>query len=295
MWWSMITTMYALLAGFGSTLLLMCLLVYFKVKIVGLDPAIITMHSLVIIIHKPRYLLLAFTVSSTMVIAQTYYLLLFIVGIIAAAYTTHIALLILFGRFSTQPLLAYVCILITWCMFGLTIVSPYFAIVSAATFILAVFAQKHWDLHKAKIYHLWVYRRAYALDIKFNKILSTLPPRQRFCTLLVMTTEDIARPPASRFAERLYFYIKKPKRISSGIMQVMHTQLLSDEQSVARGSTLIAGILKTLPRKITESELKFFLAKGYNGSGSYSHLLNSIYPSVKKLAKEQGFYDKAIL
>lgn len=96
-----------------------------------------------------------------------------------------------------------------------------------------------------------------------------------------MLTEDINRPPAFRFAERVFFFTKKIK--TTGIMQVTSKKKLSDEESIELAQKIILSSYnknKTLAKD--EYDLVAKIAQDYNGGGyggevtvNYSFLENS--------------------
>ena len=114
---------------------------------------------------------------------------------------------------------------------------------------------KLWSKYKTITYNNWVKNIAKKIDKKYGSSVA-LAEHEWFWMLFIATTEEIARPKFVRFLERIYFYVMRPEYISSGIMQIRDSKLLSDQQSIIKGSDIIKQIVKEMPAHIKSDDEK---------------------------------------
>jgi hypothetical protein len=205
----------------------------------------------------------------------------FILNLVLAAVSVQLIILISFARLPTQPSLYYAIAaaaaldLLFWrrpagLIAGIIII-----------IIQELYLALYWKNHNLSIYNKWVCRRALKLDKKYRRSFSPLPSKQRLAVLHVAATEDIARPAIVRVAERIYYRVKHPPVISSGIMQVAAPTPLSDKESIRRGAKMIKKALDTMPFETTDLHQQLlWLSKCYNGSQRYAAYLEATYPGV---------------
>lgn len=241
----------------------------------GLDPSLITyLTPLNIKNYWAARILIIFTLMANL-IYPAMSLAPMILVLLAGA---HIALLLLFRRGATQPVVYYggIAVIGLLTLFEIKVL-PAVLIV----FIVQEIYLFWWQKSQQARYQKWVAREAIKIHRQHQSLASTMSKREWFHVLHFATTENIARPPIVRLMERLFFYWKRPAYISTGIMQVRSDRILSDNESMAQGSRIIADALRKLPARLTKpSEQLKWLAKTYNGSTTYGKYLLHTYPGV---------------
>lgn len=202
-----------------------------------------------------------------------------VAGGILALSLTHILLLLLFNRTATQPQIYY-CMLIVIC--GVLLLDIHLGLIYVvALFITQELLYKNWRNSKNIRYNRWVAGNARRIHYAYHSLAKTMPAKDWFHVLHIAVTEDIARPPAVRIAERVYYLIKRPANISTGIMQVQSTIPQSDLESMDAGAKLVRNILRKMPAKITDPKGQLtWIGTQYNGSSTYSKYLLQTYAGV---------------
>lgn len=192
----------------------------------------------------------------------------------------QVALLLIFRRGATQPLVYYMSMAIIGLI---ALVSASLLILAASLFVAQEIYLAHWQKGRKHRYRKWVARETIKIHHRHQPLAATMTKKEWFHVLHFATTESIARPVVVRWLERLFFYWKRPAYISSGIMQVRSDRLLTDAESMREGSLLITEALRRLPDGLTDpgEQLKW-LAKTYNGSTTYSRYLLYTYPGVSE-------------
>ena len=245
-------------------------------KKAGLDPSLLTYISpLQAYSHKPT---MALGMGMLAIFVLSPSLCSFLSVALCLCAGAHIGLLICFGRGHTQPLMFY-------SLFGLAMGGLHIRSVVAFVFSCLIFCSSltylwYWKKISTQRYCTWVKNK---VTIIHNMYFRQLKPKPNeldwYCTLLVATTESIARPKASRIIEHIYYILKRPQSMSSGIMQVASNTYLSDLQSVQKGHDIIHEIMAKMPHTYTKDEDKMsYLAKEYNGSYGYQQYLYAVYP-----------------
>lgn len=189
----------------------------------------------------------------------------------------HIILLALFERVATQPVMYYfgyvVSAIAAW--FGLPVVS--ILLFTAQELLL-----RRWKQTRTQRYNHWVTHQSLRIHDQYKDLSKTMTPREWFFVLHFAVTENIARPKLARIAEHVYFYIKRPAVISTGIMQVAAPRPMTDRESMYLGTEIVRKAVQTMPKNITRpSEQAKWLAREYNGSTTYSAYLFATYPGVR--------------
>jgi hypothetical protein len=248
---------------------------YLAIKPAGIDPTLIT--HITPLRFFDHWLLICLFVAATLYSFGSFYPLIPLVNL-ALLCTTHISALIIFGRTQTQPTYAYI-----WVLAGcvLLISGVGWGIPAAEVCLLsAAYVLFRWPKVKEGRYNLWVKHKTLNIHRRFWPLLAGKTTElDWYCTLLVATTESIARPKLSRMLEQAYFIVKKPKQMSSGIMQVMSSTYLTDPQSLLKGHELISKCMKSMPASVTSDADKMaYLAHQYNGSYNYQKYLLYVYP-----------------
>lgn len=250
-----------------------------QIKDKGLDPSLINYSNP--LIHKKlwplRWFLLVGFIFIYLVPLISYLLL----GLVFFTGVIQLIILYLFGRLPTQPAVYYAGVAIS--SLGLSFShQPHILVLVAGIVIFEeLYLKYYWARNRQVIYNKWARQRTLRLYERFNGILTVMPAKQRFAVLHVATTEDIARPTIVRLAETIYFRLKHPPIISSGIMQVADSSLLSDEESIRRGAKIIKASLDSMPSESTNlHQHMLWLSQSYNGSQGYATYLEATYPGV---------------
>ena len=204
----------------------------------------------------------------------------------------QIILLILFNRTSTQPIEIYLLNLIEAAFFYIFSSDKIILIlVVLLAIIINIIGLKVWK-NKLRLprYNNWVYHKTISINKRFFHKSLSLSRQEWFYALHFAVTEDIARPAIVRLVERIYFKVKKPAAITSGIMQVKANRLLSDTESVAKGAKIIQKAIKSVPGLLNKDQyfIYSYLTQTYNGSqnpkvnAQYVGFLSSTLEGVKK-------------
>ncbi len=249
-----------------------------KARGVGIDPALLThINPLGAFHHAPLIwsyvLVLVFGSVSRLI---------FSIGATAMCLCfVHITLLLSFGRSQTQPFWAY-CWAFLGFVFALT-ENSYSIFFAALCLLCLLFFFIRWPSRRVDVYNAWVRSKTISIHKKYwLTAVKESSELDWYCTLLIATTESIARPKLSRMIEYAYFFIKKPAVMSSGIMQVASTTYLSDTQSIQKGHKMIHTIMAKMPHTYTKDEDKMaYLAKEYNGSYGYQQYLYAVHPGFQ--------------
>lgn len=200
-------------------------------------------------------------------------------GGILALSITHILLLLAFNRTATQPLIYYFMLVVICGVLLLGIRLGLIYVV--ALFITQELLYKNWRNSKNIRYNRWVAGNARRIHYAYHSLAKTMPAKDWFHVLHIAVTEDIARPRAVRIAERVYYIIKRPANISTGIMQVQSTIPQSDLESMDAGAKLVRNILRKMPAKITDPKGQLtWIGTQYNGSSTYGKYLMQTYAGV---------------
>jgi hypothetical protein len=191
----------------------------------------------------------------------------------------HVAILAAYGRLGTQP---YGYYLLLAAVGGLLI--PQARTTLIAAIIVTIAAElylRRWRATQKVRYNAWVAANVRRIARRHREVRGTMTDTEWFHVLHFATTEHIARPRLVRIAEYVYFYAKRPAMMSTGIMQVMASHPLSDQQSMAAGAKIVQEGLRSMPATITDPhEQLMWLARHYNGSTSYSKYLKLTYPGM---------------
>lgn len=257
---------------------------YFLVKKKGLDPTLITYSNPMLIESYLSYrlVLTAIVLLGILDFGFGKYLI-FIAMLWLAA---QVILLILFERFGTQPVVYY-----SITISGLILINVYHSaliyIVSIVIFLLQETYLVYWERNKQIIYNCWVSNKVIRLNKKYGYIANSYTSEDWFKILHIAVTESIARPKLSRLIERIYWYIKRPEVISTGIMQIQFSKPMSDAKSMEEGSKIVASYTSSMPRSITKPlDQITWLGEKYNGSKRYSNYMLSTYAGVLKAWQE---------
>lgn len=197
---------------------------------------------------------------------------------------TQLLLLVVFERTGTQPVLVY--LLLTLESFSFVLLPYKYAWILFFS-LIEIIALVKWSNRRVDIYNKWVQKKVAIIDRKYRNVNSELSKEEWFYTLHFAVTEGIARPWLTRQLEKIYFYVKKPKFITSGIMQVRSDKLLSNSESIFLGSNIIKQSLELMPKDLIDPNKQLrWLAKQYNGSINektnldYTEYLLSTYPGL---------------
>ena len=247
----------------------------------GLDPSLATYSNPMFVKHFASYRVCVFIGLSINLLNGTAGK--FVLTLILVLLLWQSLLLYLFGRQQTQPILYY---LMTVSLITQVIVFPNIFL-NYAVALMIIAAQegylKNWNMTKQSKYDNWVAKTAIRLNKKYSYILKDIGLDDRFRVLHVATTESIARPRLSRIGERMYWYVKRPSVISTGIMQVQSDKPISDAMSMKQGSTMVIDIMRNIPQNLTKPiEQITWLAEKYNGSRRYSVYLLSTHTGLIK-------------
>jgi len=258
----------------GYTWRLVCL-----IRRRGFDPTLITFANPLAMkgIAGQRIFLLAglvFGILSPLRLAGQ-----FVLVIVVFAYLVQMLVLYLFERGPTQPIGYYfLLILIAMLVLWRRNIDSYLVAVLLIAIQEAYLSM--WHKTKQRRYNSWVVASALQINNSYKKLARNSSHEEWFWILLIATTENIARPPLVRTAERLYFKIKKPAVISTGIMQIAGPKPISDRRSMELGADLIKKVLSQMPKQLSKPQQLKWLATNYNGSSSYAIYLESTYPGV---------------
>lgn len=206
----------------------------------------------------------------------------FLLAFVIAAAASHIFSLAMFNRAATQPVIYYLCSLMVGVIF-VSNVNGHIELLGVIIFCLQQLYLRWWLRTQDRRYNIWVEHLALKINQRCREVLSSQPKEAQFWILLIATTESIARPAVMRLAERIYFALKHPPVISTGIMQVAAAKPLSNMQSMRVGARQVSEIRARMPAKLASihEQLKW-MAKHYNGSSTYSVHLEAVYPGVQK-------------
>lgn len=192
---------------------------------------------------------------------------------ILIAALAQLILLFSFGRQHTQPYLYYL-VLVLLSMLALIIGrSP---LVWGSLIILVIILElylRSWRKGSEWSYNHWVASQTMKIYATYKNLFTEMEKDCRRWTLHVAVTEHIARPAIVRLAERIYFLIKQPAVISTGIMQVASSKPLSDRQSLELGASIIKKALASMPKALDEQGKLLWMSRHYNGSLAYSTYL----------------------
>jgi len=245
----------------------------------GFDPALITYADPLAIFYHIGYrailataLVLSLQTSVPSELIKLLCLLVFISSI------THAVILFVFNRQATQPIGYYVFL-------SVAALSLSFSPHDSWKWSLNIwFAGELWLFYWHKTqqsrYNKWVASLARTIDKKYRHFAKSMPANDWQWVLHVAVTESIARPKIVRQAERLYFRIKRPEFISTGIMQIRDNHPISDEESMKRGAAIIHRLLPHMPDGISLEHKLVWLARHYNGSSSYTQYLTATLPGL---------------
>jgi hypothetical protein len=246
----------------------------------GFDPSLITFADPLSWRTYSGYRVALGLLFAVSVIAPLSWLALILATIVITSAVSHISLIYLFGRQHTQPANYYIL-----------------AVVAASVllsrskwelmFFLAVVATQEtllwqWQKTSQARYDDWVERLTRHLTSRYVDLADSMPLSAWRWVAHVAVTESIARPAFVRWAERLYFKIKRPAYISTGIMQIRANRPLSDAESMLFGAKIIRQILPQMPKNLNHQQQMHWLAKHYNGSGSYAKYLSATAKGVKQ-------------
>lgn len=200
-------------------------------------------------------------------------------SILALFALVHTILLVVFGRGATQPLLYYVSIVFVSILLGTGL--TWFVIAACILVVAQEIYLHRWRATYVSRYNAWVAKEARQLHASYHILARTMSKREWFYVLHFAVTESIARPRFSRWLERLYFYLRRPAVISTGIMQVGAPRPLTDAESMQQGSQIVTDALAHMPLDLTDpyDQLRW-LARTYNGSTTYSTYLQATYTGV---------------
>lgn len=244
----------------------------------GLDPTLITYLSpLCWRNYWCGRILVITAICATMILPHASVIISEIVLLFALS---QILCLSMFERIATQPVVNYVLIVM---LCTILITQPAHYVFMVLILILASeYTYFKWKFSRKERYHNWVSRKAIIIHKKYAYLSATVSPKEWFCILHIATTESIARPKLVRIAERLYYKVKHPTSISTGIMQVQSAIPMSDLESMQVGIKFVTDIISTMPSHLTglEQQLRWISLK-YNGSTKYSRLLLETYPGIK--------------
>lgn len=204
--------------------------------------------------------------------------------IMTAAAFQYLSLMI-FNRQHTQPATYYIILVVT-AVIGLISHRSASLILPLALAGIAEVYLHNWQQHRQQRYDNWVKACALQINRQFRHLAEELEPTHWRWVLHVAVTENIARPAIVRLAERLYYMIKRPGVISTGIMQISAERPLSDTESILAGSKRIAEILQYMPAGLSRSDELRWLAKHYNGSYGYAKYLHLTDAGVNQAFQE---------
>jgi len=204
----------------------------------------------------------------------------YILVVILSSAVMHLLFLSIFNRNKTQPTPYYdAAILISVTLLLYQTPAAY-----AAAIGLVVFQEVYlikWRALAGKKYNAWVAASAIKIHRTYRSLSQQMNAEEWFFVLHIATTENIARPPAVRLAERVYYLLRRPAYISTGIMQVRDTHPLSEMQSMRRGAQAVKKVLAEMPKNLTDQQQLTWIAKHYNGSTTYTNYLNATEPGMR--------------
>lgn len=241
----------------------------------GLDPTLSTFSNPMTIKEYTSYRLVLFSVFIVSLINFKVGKLALLIVLFWLLFQT--LLLYIFERRDTQPVAYFIITMI-----GIVLLLTFNNTHTRIGFILLIILQeiylRKWLKTKQLRYDNWVSRKVINLHEKYGYIAKEYEPKDWFKILHVAVTESIARPRLSRLAERLYWFIKRPKLISTGIMQIQSSKPMTDAESMETGSRIVAKTMRNMPNEIKSAEDQItWLAKNYNGSTKYAKYLFSTY------------------
>ena len=214
-------------------------------------------------------------------------------AIIGSLFALQIVSLYSFGRSRTQPVVYYgayvaAATVLVW-RSGRTEFISVTAMYGAAEFYL-----KHWQASQSKKYNNWVAGVALKIFKQYRHLAKDMTQLELRWTLHIATTEAIARPKIVRLAENLYFRLKKPAVISTGIMQVAADAPLDDQQSILQGARIIKQALSQMPPGLENyHEQITWMSRRYNGSSTYRAYLGATSKGLElawaRILKTQDF------
>lgn len=237
----------------------------------GFDPALVTYADPLAALSFFGYrLLLLIGLILTVLQAGPGWSLEFIIWLIIISALTHLVMLLAFGRQQTQA-------------------TAYFALAALAALgllhnhalagLAIIFCQEAflilWRQTRQRRYDKWVARLAAKINATYAAVAATMPEGDWRWVLHIAVTESIARPKLVRLAERVYFKIKRPEYISTGLMQIRDRHPISDQESLRRGAAIIRDLLPQMPANASHAQKITWLARHYNGSGSYGQYLHA--------------------
>lgn len=199
----------------------------------------------------------------------------------------QLLLLIIFSRTGTQPFLYYSLVAVEGSWLCLNVSTNISLPIAIAIFLVQELSLRRWLAKRQTHYNRWVAKKAVNIHNAYKEISAELTAYEWFFVLHFAVTESIARPRVVRHLERVYFKVKSPETISSGIMQVKDNKLLSDKESMSKGSRIVCEALRQMPSHLKEpvAQLKW-LARSYNGSinekanDDYTGYLLATYPGL---------------
>ena len=253
---------------------------YQLVRQKGLDPTLSTFSNPMTIKGYASYRLVLYTAFIVSLIS--YEVGKFALLLVLFWLLLQTLLLYIFERRDTQPVV-YFILTIT----GIVLFLKFNNIQTHIAFVLLIILQEiylnKWLKTKQLRYDNWVSQKVIKLNRKYGYIAKDYEPKDWFKILHVAVTESIARPRLSRLAERLYWYIKRPAVISTGIMQIQSNKPISDAESMEVGAKIVASVFKRMPKDILKPiDQITWLAEKYNGSKRYSVYLLSTYAGMIK-------------
>jgi hypothetical protein len=193
----------------------------------------------------------------------------------------QLVLLFAFERQKTQPTLYYLLALLV----GVLVLTASFYGALAGLVLVGV-QERHraaWQRRQKQIYDSWVADCAKKIDRRYKRLANKMKPGDWFWVLHIATTESIARPNIVRQAEKIYYLVKKPSVISTGIMQVAAAAPLTDKQSMQEGARAVVKALGIMPANIkNRNEQMAWMSSAYNGSTKYRVYLEATYPGLRQ-------------
>ncbi len=249
----------------------------------GLDPSLLT-YLTPLSLYKfwlARLLMLATLVTEL----YNHPLALLYAAFIFGFALTHIVLLIAFNRTASQPTAYYLVLMISVSVLVFNLSMQTLVIFLAVAMVVQEVQLQRWQKARLHYYNHWVAGEVKRIHQTYRHVAADISDREWFYVLHFAVTESIARPKLSRWLEYLYFYIRRPARISTGIMQVQADRPLSDLESIRRGLEIICNALRDMPPHLIEQidQLKW-LADTYNGASgintAYTTYLLATYPGL---------------
>lgn len=265
-----------------GTIILLCLIIaagwlarldwLFKRK--GFDPSLVTYADPLASFSHWGYRLVMILILATSWLNGSELKLVQLLGLgMALSALAHVGLLVMFNRAPTQPSGYYLVISLAGLLLaGWPTARPAAIVIWLASEIWLIY----WQRTSQRRYDQWVAKLAARIDKRYRKLAQSMPASDWRWVLHIAVTESIARPKLVRAAERLYFRLKKPAYISTGIMQIRDVRPLSDTESLHRGAAIIRQLLPNMPRSLSESQQIVWLARHYNGSGGYAQYLQAV-------------------